>query len=157
MSFPTISICLSLYWVCSVHVVIDITCIHFYFFACAHSSLGWAHSFHAGILIYALLGVQQGLLCLECIFFIVSSSLRILITVFRSGSARSLNFALVRSLHTLDIIWSRIMLSFTRSKTHFSACEVMFIKKRKNVAPSFWFCWRRNVRDPSPFYPQQIL
>ena len=37
-----------------------------------------------------------------------------------------------------DNIRPRIMLSFRWSKLHFPACEMMFVKKERNVSPSFW-------------------
>ena len=111
-----------------------ISCIHFYLITCTHSSLGCTHSFYAAVLVYALLGVRLGLLCLVCVFFVISSFLHIFITVFRSGSTMSLNFLFICSLHIPDIIHSCIMWS----KPQFPACKVMFVKKERSVSPSFW-------------------
>ena len=130
--FPTISACLSLWWACSVHVVI--TTSPTFIFMSSHMLIF--------LLVVHILFIQvylSILYLLSCVrVFEISSFLHILITMFRSGSVRSVNFTFVHSLYMSDIIRSRIMLSFTWSKPHFSGCEIMF-KKERSVSPSFWF------------------
>ena len=105
--------------------------IHFYLVARARSSLDCEYALYL-----TRCTVRFSLSCVHV--FVISSFLHILITVFKSESVRSLIYAFVRSLHMLDIIRTRIMLSFRWWKPHFPTCEVMFVKKERNVSPSFW-------------------
>ena len=137
----TISACLSLNRACSIWVLIAASSA-FFFSLDSHVSLSLSllcssciQSFPAVILIYALLRVLLGLLCL--VNGVLWFRNLYIITVFKSGSAKSLNFAFVRSLHTPDIIGSRIILSFRWSTSYFPACKVIFFKKERNLFP-FW-------------------